>query len=219
MRDGAYTADRAAALSGVPLRTVHHWARKGTLVPSVSSERLKLWSYGDLFALRTIYWLRHRKRAADGSIVPASSMPEVRAALAVLASLDAEVFDGDHPAVAVTRGGTVVLRPVGHPMQTAGGQMLLSDALDLIAPFDAVEGSRGPDLVAPGPFVRIRPRRLSGAPYVLGSRVMTESLYALADRGCTTGDIHALYPDLSPEGIADAVRVETQLARNLSRAA
>ena len=219
MRDGAYTADRASALSGVPQRTVHDWARKGILVPSVSAERVKLWSYGDLFALRTIYWLRHPKRAGDGSLVPASPMPEVKAALASLASLQAELFEGDRPAVAVTRDGRLVLRPIGHPMQTAGGQVLLSDALDLIAPFDAVEGGHGPDLVAPGPFVRIRPRRLSGAPFVVGSRVMTEALYALALRGCSVEDIHELYPELSREGIADAVRVEAQLATNLAHAA
>lgn len=52
---GAYTAERAAALSGVPKSTVHNWARQDILVPSVSAERVKLWSYGDLMALRTIY--------------------------------------------------------------------------------------------------------------------------------------------------------------------
>lgn len=31
---GAYTADRTAALSGVPRSTVHYWARSGYLVPS-----------------------------------------------------------------------------------------------------------------------------------------------------------------------------------------
>lgn len=52
---GAYTADRAAALSGVPKSTIHYWARKEVLVPSISPERVKLWSYTDLLGLRTIY--------------------------------------------------------------------------------------------------------------------------------------------------------------------
>lgn len=219
MRDGAYTADRAAALSGVPQRTVHHWARKGWLVPSVSSERLKLWSYSDLFALRTLYWLRHAKRTADGATVQATPMSRVLEALSALRDLDVELFEGDRPSVAVTRDGDIVLRPVGHPTQMADGQLLISDALDLLAPFDSLEGGHGPDLVSPGEFVRIRPRRLSGAPYVLGSRVMTEALHALALRGCTVENINSLYPELSPVGIADAVRVEAQLARNLARAA
>lgn len=34
---GAYTADRAAALSGVPKSTIHWWARHDVLVPSVSA--------------------------------------------------------------------------------------------------------------------------------------------------------------------------------------
>jgi DNA-binding transcriptional MerR regulator len=41
---GAYAADRAAALSGVPQSTIHWWARNEILIPSVSAERVKLWS-------------------------------------------------------------------------------------------------------------------------------------------------------------------------------
>ncbi|HZO49924.1 MAG TPA: MerR family transcriptional regulator [Gaiellaceae bacterium] len=52
---GAYTADRASALSGVPKSTLHYWARIEILVPRISPERIKLWSYPDLMALRTIY--------------------------------------------------------------------------------------------------------------------------------------------------------------------
>src|SRR5262245_13790019 len=57
----AYVADRAAALAGVPKSTVHYWARTKLLVPSVSAERTKLWSYEDLMKLRTIEWLRRTK--------------------------------------------------------------------------------------------------------------------------------------------------------------
>jgi DNA-binding transcriptional MerR regulator len=55
---GAYSADRAAALSGVPKSMVHYWVRKEILVPSISDVRVKLWSYSDLMSLRTIAWLR-----------------------------------------------------------------------------------------------------------------------------------------------------------------
>ena len=41
---GAYPADRAVALSGVPKSTVHYWARHEILVPRVARERIKLWS-------------------------------------------------------------------------------------------------------------------------------------------------------------------------------
>jgi DNA-binding transcriptional MerR regulator len=36
---GAYSADRASALSGVPKSTIHYWSRHELLEPSVSSER------------------------------------------------------------------------------------------------------------------------------------------------------------------------------------
>lgn len=57
--DGCYQAPRAAALSGVPRSTVYDWAVKGIVVPSISPEREKLWSYADLMALRIVSWLRH----------------------------------------------------------------------------------------------------------------------------------------------------------------
>jgi MerR HTH family regulatory protein len=78
---GAYTADRAAALSGVPKSTVHYWARREILVPSISPERVKLWSYPDLMGLRIIYWLRHEKTGEDGQDIPASTMPQVERVL------------------------------------------------------------------------------------------------------------------------------------------
>jgi DNA-binding transcriptional MerR regulator len=80
---GTYPADRAAALSGVPLSTVHYWARHDILMPSVSAERTKLWSFTDLLALRTIYWLRQPKQVGDRDI-PRSTMRAVRKALTAL---------------------------------------------------------------------------------------------------------------------------------------
>ncbi|MCL2464549.1 MAG: hypothetical protein FWF28_05725, partial [Micrococcales bacterium] len=55
---GCYEASRAAALSGVPKSTLYEWARRRVVVPSVSPEREKLWSYADLMALRIVSWLR-----------------------------------------------------------------------------------------------------------------------------------------------------------------
>src|SRR5262245_19717929 len=81
---GCYEASRAAALSGVPISTVYHWARTGVVVPSVSPIREKLWSYADLMALRVVSWLRQAKESSDGQVVPASPMRQVRQALAYL---------------------------------------------------------------------------------------------------------------------------------------
>lgn len=189
------------------------------LVPSVSSERVKLWSYGDLLGLRTLSWLRHSKRAPDSSRVPATPMASVMRALAALRALDVALFEGDRPSIAVTRSGEVLLRPVGRPVQLADGQLMLIDELDLIAPFDSLEGGRGPDLVAPRPLVRILPRKMAGAPHVLDTRVETEALYALSRRGFGLEQIQTLYPEISQQAIVDALDVEAQLAQNLARAA
>ena len=62
-RRGVYAAPRASALAGVPLRTLYEWANQEVVVPSISPEKLKLWSWSDLVAARAVYWLR---RPQDG---------------------------------------------------------------------------------------------------------------------------------------------------------
>lgn len=211
---GAYTAHRAAALSGVPLSTVHDWARKNVLVPSVSPRRVQLWSYADLMGLRTIAWLRHPKTAGDGSDVPATAMHAVRRALGRLRELDLTLWSEDSgPNVMVTRSGDVVI-DANPRLESATGQALLpdDDMLDLIAPFPREDGAHGPDLVRPRPRLRIVPSRLGGAPHVEDSRVDTESLGSLARSGLPAEAIYALYPSLDPAGIDDALDLERQLA-------
>jgi uncharacterized protein (DUF433 family) len=211
MRAGSYSAARASALSGVPWSTVHEWARKGVVVPSVSPERVKLWAYGDLLALRTIYWLRHAKRTVDGREVKGTPMSTIKKAIARLRVLDADMFENGRPTVAVTPKGEILLKPVGQPMQWLEGQLVLTDALDLIAPFDSAEGGRGPDLVTPSKWVRILPRRLSGALHVKDTRIESEGLYALTKRGFDTERIASLYPELSVEAVQDAIDLEQGL--------
>jgi DNA-binding transcriptional MerR regulator len=65
---GIYGVQRAAQLSGVPQRTVYHWASTGVLVPDYYRDRPKGWSYRDLVYLRLIVWLRsHGVRLVDVS--------------------------------------------------------------------------------------------------------------------------------------------------------
>jgi uncharacterized protein (DUF433 family) len=214
---GAYPADRAAALSGVPKSTVHYWARKGYLVPSVSAERVKLWSFADLMALRTIYWLRQPKKAREGYDVPRSKMRAVRKAVAYLRAMDLRLFEEDRSTVAVVRDGTVVINAPGKPLQTSEGELLRRDIIDIIAPFDTLEGSRGPDLRSPRPLLRIVPRKLAGAPHIADTRVETQALHALAKRGFLADQIASLYPFLDPRAIAESVDLEEQLANNIAR--
>lgn len=205
---GAYTAERAAALSGVPMSTLHWWARQEILVPSVSPTKVKLWSYTDLLALRTMYWLRRRKTAESGVEIPRTTMPSVRRALRELQTLSLPVSS-----LLVDSGGRIHIRsPEG--VQAEGGQ-LVHEFVDLIAPFETVEGTRGPDLVRPRPTLRIVPGKLGGSPHVDHTRLETRAIVALRDDGLSASAIRELYPYLSEDQIADSIDLEEQLARNL----
>ena len=209
---GAYTADRAAALSGVPKSTVHYWARNAILVPSVSVERVKLWSYSDLMSLRVIHWLRDAKPGADGVDVPRSSMPSVKRALQALRELNLELWsEEDGPRVEVDRKGEIYLRAA--PLQRTSGQSVLEhDQLDLLAPFPTGSDRKAPDLVEPRQWIRIVPGKLGGAPHVRHTRIETEALAALAARGLRNDHLADLYPMLKPAAIADALDLELALA-------
>ncbi|MGE3138157.1 MAG: MerR family transcriptional regulator [Thermoleophilia bacterium] len=215
---GAYTADRAAALAGVPKSTVHYWARTGVLEPSVSPDRVKLWSYTDLVALRFIYWLRQPKRGGASADIPATSMPAVRKALQALRDLDLDVWSPtDGPHLAVDRGGRVFLAP-GDELQEASGQMVAAQVLSLVEPFAEAAGIRGPDLARPRPDLRIVPGKLSGSPHVAGTRVETEALAALEQRRFGVAQLKALYPYIGEDDIGQALDLEHQLASNLRAA-
>lgn len=224
---GAYSAERAAALSGVPKSTVHYWARHGFLVPSVSIEKPKLWSYADLLRLRVIYWLRQPKDQLGRTIprkspipdrqpIPPTTMRAIQRAFSKLAELDLDLFDGVRPAIRVDHLGEVYLPWGGRPVRERDGQLVIEPGvIDLIAPFEVARGQRGPDLVAPRPHLRIIPSKLSGSPHVEGTRVETEALHALEGDGFSVDQITELYPALPRVGIDEALALERQLAENL----
>lgn len=217
---GAYPADRAAALSGVPKSTMHYWARNAILVPSVSPERIKLWSYSDLMAMRTIAWLRASKTAPDGQHVPATAMKAVRRARKELAELDLELWSDDgSPTVAVDRNGQIVLDPEGVPQHLGGQELIDADVLALLRPFQLGKVIRGPDLFRPRPRLRIIPGKLTGAPHVHRTRIETEALAALARRGMSSGKIVQLYPAIESGDVEEALDLERQLQPDLAPAA
>jgi len=218
---GAYTAERASALSGVPWSTVHYWSRNEILIPSVSATKVKLWSYTDLMGLRTIYWLRRRKVAGDGWDIPASTMRAVRRALAALRELDLELWSDDGgPSVRVDPSGQIfiVTRDAG-PETAEGARLLDPDIFDLIAPFDT-PATHAPDLAKPRPNLRIVPGKLSGSPHIARTRIETVTIASLANRGFDSAKIEKLYPSVSPPvAFVEAVDLERQLSRNLKAAA
>lgn len=200
---GAYEASRAAALSGVPERTVYHWASTGLVVPSVSADRDKLWSYGDLLTLRLVRWLR-----TDKPEVARTKMVEVRELLDQVGDDLWSVDDDDRevPCIRVTPAGEIVL--YGAPARTVFGQYVIDpDALDLLAPFED-----GVDLRRPRPHLRIVPGKVSGEIHLDGSRLTSRSVAGLARRGMSLETIAELYPDESIDGLREAIEVEDALA-------
>jgi hypothetical protein len=216
---GAYTAERAAALSGVPRSTVHYWSRHDVLVPSVSPTKMKLWSYTDRMGLRTISWLRQRKVTDAGWDIPATTMPAVRRALKALGRLDLDLWTEEgRPSVRVDPNGEIYIVTHSGPESLAGARPLDPDMFDLIGPFET-QVARGPDLQAPRPNLRIVPGKLSGSPHIAHSRIETLTVAALADRGYDTAKIERLYPNVIPIAFVEAVDLERQLTKNLGVAA
>lgn len=220
---GAYTADRAAALSGVPLSTVRWWAKKDILVPSVSQTRVRLWSYADLMQLRIIYWLRQPKHSRDERAIPPTTLEKVRHARERLASLDLDLWTEEGgPTVRVDHTGEVwlatepSLERIRDAQRALGGREVDDTILEVLEPFDTTS-ARGPHLVCPRPNLRIVPGKLGGAPHVERTRVESQSIGALAASGLPTARVYELYPDIAPPAIDQAIDLERQLAGNLGR--
>jgi len=215
---GAYTAERAAALSGVPKSTIHWWARHDILVPQVSSTRVKLWSYADLMSLRVIYWLRRKKTTEKGTEIPRSSMEAVRRALKSLEKLDVPLWHANESTLFVDGAGKIYVKPPAG-LQNLDGQREEDAFLDLVAPFTTAEGTRGPDLVRPRSELRIVPARIGGSPHIMDTRLETRVLAALREDGFDEGAIQRLYPYVTSKQISEALDLEAQLADNLRKAA
>jgi uncharacterized protein (DUF433 family) len=192
-------------------------------VPSISAQRVKLWSFSDLMGLRMIYWLRQTKMAPDGAAVPRTAMPAVRRALEQIGELDLRLWSEDSgPAVAVDRGGNVVILSdpnVEAPHRQRALDAGSNDLLHVTAPFVTVEGSLGPDLHAPRPLLRIVPGKLGGSPHVAHTRLESQALAALDASGVTLTKIYRLYPHVGQSAIDEALDLERELVRNLQPAA
>lgn len=212
--NGCYEAERAAALSGVPKSTVYHWARHEVIVPSVSPVREKLWSYSDLMALRIVAWLRHLKPAQDGQPLPASPMPKVRKALALLDNLQLDIWSEAAPArspLLVGGNGQIFVRLEGTVLDLNGQPSLLPEqVLNLTGPFDA-DKFAGPDLIRPRPHLRIVPSKLAGEPHIERSRVTTQAVAALRARGYEPEAIAEMY-SLDVISVNEGIELEQSLA-------
>ena len=208
---GVYDADRAAALSGVPISTVYYWARNDIWEPALSEAKPKLWTYSDLLALRLIYWLRKDKPDLE---VAKSTMQEVRRAVRAIAA-QGERLSSPSVRVLVQRNGKVIFAtPSGGWEPLIKGMAQRTATLDVLAEFKTREGTIGPDLVNPRPSLRIIPGKLAGEPHVKGTRIASRMVAALVRDGLTEDHVVRLYPDLTKESVLDCINLEKQLQRN-----
>lgn len=211
----AYPAERAAALAGVPKSTLHYWASNDIWAPSVSPEKVRLWSLSDIVILRLFYWLRRANKLAAGELpISRTKMPLVRHIAARILSGE---FSPASARIFVDRHGDVVLGTAKVGLESLAGQVHLGEGLAVLSEYrvDAERGIVGPDLVQPRPHLRIIPGKLAGEPHVLNTRVPTTMLDAMIERGYHPKEIVDLYPFLSAQSVNEARDLELQLRRNL----
>jgi uncharacterized protein (DUF433 family)/DNA-binding transcriptional MerR regulator len=202
---GVYDAGRAAALAGVPRSTLHFWAREGIYRPSVApGPRVRLWSWGDLLALRAVDWFRPVK--GEGAPLGVS-MRLIRQALA---ELDEQGIARDrlHEVLVVSHAGDLYFQLPGAPPVHAapGRQAAMVEVLRPVRPYHGA-----PDLLEPRPLLRILPGKLHGEPHLLGTRITSVTVYALHAAGYTRAQIRTMYPEAQPEGLDQAVELEESL--------
>ena len=116
--------------------------------------------------------------------------------------------------MAVTLAGEVVLDADAGPLHLASGQYLKKELVNILGPFEGLEGTKGPDLMWPRPTLRIVPRKISGAPHILGTRLPTQSIFALAARGLSLEQIARIYPHVESASLRDSIDLEQQLTDN-----
>ncbi len=205
---GVYDAHRAAALSGVPISTLHYWARTGLYAPSISpGPRSRLWSWSDLLALRAIDWFRkgdeHRARSRVAKLREALYQIEQRGYSRDKLSQLLAVSAGD---------GQLFLQLSDETIRADGSrQLAINGTLYLVKPY-----KNGPDLLQPRPLLRIIPGKLHGEPHIIDTRIPSLTIGSLAQQGFDLSQIQAMYPDAPADAIQEAIGFERSLALPLA---
>lgn len=200
---GCYDARRAAALAGVPQRTLHYWAERKIYQPSIAPEpRIRLWSWLDLVALRAIDWMR--KGDEEREKVNAK---RIRQALEEL-DLHGIPRSRLHDFLRVGRSGDVYMKHGDVVFRAEPGhQTLMQDTINPVQPYNG-----GPDLLTPRPRLRIIPGKLLGEPHLVGTRIPSATIYTLHQQGYSVENLLALYPDATHEAVAEAIDLERSLS-------
>jgi uncharacterized protein (DUF433 family)/DNA-binding transcriptional MerR regulator len=204
---GRYNAERAAQLSGVPSRTLYHWAKEGHLKPDFGDWEPKQWSYRDLVLARLFAWARSK---AMPLATTEREMADLRRRLA------SRQLDPSHRLRATPIGIYPEGESVDHVTGSAAMPSVLEflDTFDLLEPVDHSKAMWGPSLVHPSTWTAISPDVFAGEPIIRHTRTPTSALYALQeDRGLDVAEIVTLYPGLRPEQVADGLELERRIRR------
>jgi len=201
---GVYDARRAAALSGVPERTLTRWASTGLFPPSISPDpRTRYWSWFDLLALRTIDWLR---KPPDDERLRRVTIPMIRMALE---DLDARGLSRVrlHDMVVRTISGDLLFE-IDEELVRAdrSRQTAMPGVLPVVRQYKT-----GPDLLEPRPLLRIIPGKLHGEPHLVDTRIPTAAIFALHRQGFSVPEIATMYPDADQIALGQAVELEESL--------
>jgi len=203
---GVYDARRAAALSGVPQRTLSHWATTGLYKPSISPEpRTRFWSWLDLLALRTIDWLRKPHHDEGLRRVPIAS---IRRALEELEARGLSRVDLHNLAIRSSEGELFFEAGTNLVRADTSCQGAMPGVLKVVRPYQF-----GPDLLEPRPLLRIIPCRLHGEPHLLDTRIPSSAIYELDRQGFSLAQIQAMYPEVDAEAMRQAIDLEASLRR------
>ena len=201
---GRYEAARAAQLSGIPKSTLYDWVRERVLVPDFHRASPMRWSYRDLVYLRLLTRLRQHGMERD------AAAERVRLVRGLAAA-------GEVDRIRLTDRG--LLLP-GETHDRLTGEAVLADLVELVDTFDLLEPIAGvntgrlwgPNLVKPTEHTFISPDVLGGEPCIEGTRIPTASVHALvARRKMNTGQVVALYPQLTPTWVEEAVGLEREM--------
>ena len=204
---GRYGAGRASQLSGVPERTVYHWAQTQVLVPDFANEHPKTWSYRDLVFLRLLVFLR-------------SHDVELRRSADFVAGLREDLSSGELSVDATRLSAADGAVAVGDEiLEGLGGQGVFNTMVDVVGHFDLLADlglgqvqMNGPNLVRPSHHTSMSPWVVGGEPVIRGSRIPTVAIVTLhRDRLLNAEAIVNLYPTITLADVDDALAFESSL--------
>lgn len=194
----AYSTKMAAALSGATMGQLRGWrqdrGRGPVLAPEVQTHPRALYSFRDVFALRTFAKLRRD-----------FSLQDIRKAMNTLSGIG----EMEHPSAytLVAEGKTIVLVEDDEnstDLLRKPGQRVIATLASIIQPFPLRPGVVVPHLLQPREHVSVDPATQSGQPVIARTRVPYDAVTELLRDGVPADQVANYYPGVTAEAALDA---------------